>query len=136
MNSDFNTCSILSSRFCLEHHACSSTVACGNSGDVYYGNCESLAGLPGKHFNSGAEWLTIDTVPGGTPKLKQADVGKCLAHYEEPTVTSAEECQVEEKLGEQNFRVLSEMRFLGKIWVAILDFGRVSRFFQRNLARN
>ena len=36
---------------------------------------------------------------------------------------------VEEKFGEQNFRVLSEMRFLGKIRVAILDFGRVCRFF-------
>jgi len=29
----------------------------------------------------------------------------------------------------ENFRVLSEMRILGKIRVAILDFGRVSRFF-------
>ena len=29
---------------------------------------------------------------------------------------------VEEKFGEQNFRVLSEMRILGKIKVAILDF--------------
>ena len=29
---------------------------------------------------------------------------------------------VEEKFGEQNFRVLSEMRFLGKIRVVILDF--------------
>jgi len=36
---------------------------------------------------------------------------------------------VEEKFGEQNFRVLSEMRILGKNRVAILDFGRVSRFF-------
>ena len=36
---------------------------------------------------------------------------------------------VEEKFGEQNFRVLSEMRILGKIRVAILDFGRVCRFF-------
>ena len=30
--------------------------------------------------------------------------------------------KVEEKFGEQNFRVFSEMRFLGKIKVAILDF--------------
>ena len=37
--------------------------------------------------------------------------------------------QVEEKFGEQNFRVLSEMRFLAKIRVVILDFGRVCRFF-------
>ena len=29
----------------------------------------------------------------------------------------------------ENFRVFSEMRILGKIRVAILDFGRVSRFF-------
>ena len=36
---------------------------------------------------------------------------------------------VEEKFGEQNFRVLSEMRILGKNRVSILDFGRVSRFF-------
>ena len=36
---------------------------------------------------------------------------------------------VEEKFGEQNFRVLSEMRILAKIRVVILDFGRVSRFF-------
>ena len=36
---------------------------------------------------------------------------------------------VEEKFGEQNFRVISEMRILGKNRVAILDFGRVSRFF-------
>ena len=36
---------------------------------------------------------------------------------------------VEEKFGEQNFRVLSEMRFLAKIRVVIFDFGRVSRFF-------
>ena len=36
---------------------------------------------------------------------------------------------VEEKFGEQNFRVLSEMRILGKIRVVILDFGRVSLFF-------
>ena len=36
---------------------------------------------------------------------------------------------VEEKFGEQNFRVLSEMRILAKIRVAILDFGRVCRFF-------
>ena len=36
---------------------------------------------------------------------------------------------VEEKFGEQNFRVLSEMRILGKNRVVILDFGRVSRFF-------
>ena len=36
---------------------------------------------------------------------------------------------VEEKFGEQNFRVLSEMRFLCKIRVVIWDFGRVSRFF-------
>ena len=36
---------------------------------------------------------------------------------------------VEEKFGKQNFRVLSEMRILGKNRVAILDFGRVSRFF-------
>ena len=32
---------------------------------------------------------------------------------------------VEEKFGEQNFQVFSEMRILGKIGVAILDFGRV-----------
>ena len=31
------------------------------------------------------------------------------------------EQDVEEKFGEQNFRVLSEMRILGKIKVAILD---------------
>ena len=37
--------------------------------------------------------------------------------------------QVEEKFPQENFRVLSEMRILGKIRVAILDFGRVSRFF-------
>ena len=43
---------------------------------------------------------------------------------------------VEEKFGEQNFRVLSEMRILAKIRVVILDFCRVSRFFYRNLARN
>ena len=36
---------------------------------------------------------------------------------------------VEEKFPQENFRVLSEMRILGKIRVAILDFGRVSRFF-------
>ena len=36
---------------------------------------------------------------------------------------------VEEKFGEQNFRVLSEMRFLGKIMVAILDFCRACRNF-------
>ena len=36
---------------------------------------------------------------------------------------------VEEKFGEQNFRVLSEMRILDKIRVAILDFGRVCRNF-------
>ena len=37
--------------------------------------------------------------------------------------------EVEEKFGEQIFRVLSEMRILGKNRVAILDFGRVSLFF-------
>ena len=37
--------------------------------------------------------------------------------------------RVEEKFGEHNFRVLSEMRILAKIRVVILDFGRVSRFF-------
>ena len=37
--------------------------------------------------------------------------------------------RVEEKFGEQNFRVLSEMRILAKIRVVILDFGRVCRFF-------
>ena len=37
--------------------------------------------------------------------------------------------EVEEKFGEQIFRVLSEMRILCKNRVAILDFGRVSRFF-------
>ena len=36
---------------------------------------------------------------------------------------------VEEKFGEQIFRVLSEMRIWGKNRVAILDFGRVSLFF-------
>ena len=36
---------------------------------------------------------------------------------------------VAEKFGEQNFRVLSEMRILGKNRVAILDFGRVCIFF-------
>ena len=36
---------------------------------------------------------------------------------------------VEKKLGEQNFRVLSEMRILAKIRVVILDFGRVCPFF-------
>ncbi len=41
----------------------------------------------------------------------------------EPTIS------VEEKFGEQNFRVLSEMRILAKIKVVILDFGGVSRFF-------
>ena len=41
--------------------------------------------------------------------------------------------QVEEKFGEQNFRVLSEMRILGKIMVAILDFCRVCRNLVRNL---
>ena len=45
----------------------------------------------------------------------------------------AEEVQVpvdvEEKFGEQNFRVLSEMRILGKNRIAIFDFGRVSLFF-------
>ena len=39
--------------------------------------------------------------------------------------------EVEEKFGEQNFRVLSEMRFLAKIRVAILDFCRVCRFFSK-----
>ena len=38
---------------------------------------------------------------------------------------------VEEKFGEQNFRVLSEMRILGKIKVAILDFGRVCFFLTK-----
>ena len=37
--------------------------------------------------------------------------------------------EVEEKFPQENFRVFSEMRFWGKIWVAILDFGRVCRFF-------
>ena len=41
----------------------------------------------------------------------------------------ASHSQVEEKFGEQNFRVLSEMRILGKNRVAILGFGRVCRFF-------
>ena len=36
---------------------------------------------------------------------------------------------VEEKFGEQNFRVLSELRFVAKIRVSILDFCRVCRFF-------
>ena len=36
---------------------------------------------------------------------------------------------VEEKFPQENFRVLSEMRILGKNIVAILDFGRVCRFF-------
>ena len=40
---------------------------------------------------------------------------------------------VEEKFGEQNFRVLSEMRILAEIGVAILDFGRVSLFFNEFL---
>ena len=47
--------------------------------------------------------------------------GRCLvacAHYPEL-----------KKNLEQNFRVLSEMRILGKNRVAILDFGRVSTFF-------
>ena len=44
-----------------------------------------------------------------------------------------EEQKVEEKFGEQNFRVLSEMRILGKNRVAILDFGRVSLFFSEIL---
>ena len=35
---------------------------------------------------------------------------------------------VEEKFGEQNFRVLSEMRILAKIKLVIFDFGRASRF--------
>ena len=44
------------------------------------------------------------------------------------------EAVVEEKFGEQNFWVFSEMRILGKIGVAILDFGRVCRFFYRKFA--
>ena len=36
---------------------------------------------------------------------------------------------VEEKFPQENFRVVSEMRILGKNRVAILDFGRVCRFF-------
>ena len=36
---------------------------------------------------------------------------------------------VEEKFGEQKFRVLSEMRILAKIKVVILDFCRVCLFF-------
>ena len=36
---------------------------------------------------------------------------------------------VEEKFGEQNFRVLSEMRFFGKIRVVILDFCWVCLYF-------
>ena len=35
---------------------------------------------------------------------------------------------VGEKFGEQNFRVLSEMRIFGTIRVVILDFCRVSKF--------
>ena len=42
---------------------------------------------------------------------------------------AAQVLKVEEKFPQENFRVLSEMRILGKIRVAILDFGRVSRFF-------
>ena len=37
--------------------------------------------------------------------------------------------QVEEKFPQENFRVVSEMRILGKNRVAILDFCRVCRFF-------
>ena len=37
--------------------------------------------------------------------------------------------KVEEKFHKEKFRVLSEMRILGKNRVVILDFGRVSRFF-------
>ena len=33
--------------------------------------------------------------------------------------------EVEEKFPKENFRVVSEMRFLGKFWVAILDFCNV-----------
>ena len=44
-------------------------------------------------------------------------------------VSGAAALEVEEKFGEQNFRVISEMRILAKIKVVILDFGRVSRIF-------
>ena len=56
-------------------------------------------------------------VPGGAPSQGERDP-------DERTRAS-----VEEKFGEQNFRVLSEMRFLGKIRVVILDFCRVCLFF-------
>ena len=38
---------------------------------------------------------------------------------------------VSEKFDEQNFRVLSEMRILGKNRVVILDFGRVCLFLKK-----
>jgi hypothetical protein len=48
---------------------------------------------------------------------------------ESPTIIPRSKTTVEEKIGEQNFRVLSEMRILAKNKVVILDFGRVSLFF-------
>ena len=39
-----------------------------------------------------------------------------------PTAEGQSPLSVEEKFGEQNFRVLSEMRILAKIGVGILDF--------------
>ena len=42
---------------------------------------------------------------------------------------ATQDFKVEEKFDEQNVRVVSEMRILGKISVAILDFCRVCRNF-------
>ena len=61
-------------------------------------------------------------------RRKAKELAKKYPHRFEPP-TAVKSGHVEEKFGEQNFRVLSEMRILGKIKVSILDFGRVSGFF-------
>ena len=52
--------------------------------------------------------------------LQQMDDHATIAKKINPDTTE-EDARVEEKFGEQNFRVLSEMRILTKIKVAILD---------------
>ena len=70
-------------------------------------------------------------------ELERSHVAMLLQKVQELEANNAAlSTKVEEKFHKEKFRVLSEMRILAKIRVVILDFGRVSIFFWRNLARN
>ena len=72
----------------------------------------------------------------GAKKLQQQDSDDPSQYEEEyvllqiPDFDKTKFCEgVEERFGEHNFRLLSEMRILAKVRVAILDFCRVCRNF-------